>query len=60
MAQPLRNRDNNIDLAIFRRFAMLQRQNQIHIVDGALRRAPGAGIKEPRVDKIAVYGKTLT
>lgn len=59
-----RNHDNDIDLAAFRRFAMLQRQNQIHAADAGLmavhrfgvQRAP---LKEPRFERILVQDTVL-
>ena len=59
-----RNHDNDIDLAAFRRFAMLQRQNQVHAADAGLMAAHRFGIargplKGPRFERILVNGSTL-
>lgn len=57
-----RNHDNDLDLAAFRRFGLLQRQNQVHAADAAIRqmaRGVGGRLREPRVHNIVVRGKTL-
>ena len=54
-----RNRDNDIDLAAFRRFAMLQRQNHVHAADAALRRVVYVGLREPRFERVTVAGNIL-
>lgn len=55
-----RNHDNDVDLAAFRRFALLQRQNHAHVADAAgLMAAPRFGavrapLREPRFERITV------
>jgi len=59
-----RNHDNDVDLAAFRRFAMLQRQNQVHAADAglmALQRfgAIRAPLREPRFERVLVQESVL-
>jgi hypothetical protein len=59
-----RNHDNDVDLAAFRRFALLQRQNQIHLADAGLMAIPRFGavrapLQEPRFERITVQDSSI-
>jgi len=55
----LRNRGNEYDLP-FRRLAMMQRQNHVHVADAAYRQRMLGDNKEARYSGITVNGKSLS